>query len=117
MTSPDGSQVAAITQDYTLLLSPLQGGEPRTVTKLSADETVNQWSADGRTLFVSCPGTRLEVSGIDLPSGARRLWKTFQPPDPAGVRASVFLATPDARGYAYSYMRILDELYCVEGLK
>jgi hypothetical protein len=38
-------------------------------------------------------------------------------PDPAGVRVFDFVVTRDARSYAYGYLRILDELYLVEGLK
>jgi eukaryotic-like serine/threonine-protein kinase len=118
--SPDGRWVAAVTQDSAIMLFGLQGGEPRTVAKLTPGEgreSVSQWSADGRTLFVSHGGTRLEVFGIDVRSGARRLWKTFEAPDPAGVRVSDFMITRDARSYAYGYMRFLDELFLVEGLK
>jgi eukaryotic-like serine/threonine-protein kinase len=118
--SPDERWVAAVTQDSTLVLFPLQGGEPRAVAKLvpgEGRESVSQWSADGRTLFVSHGGTRLDVFGIDVQSGARRLWKTFEVPDPAGVRVSDFIITRDARSYAYGYMRFLDELFLVEGLK
>jgi eukaryotic-like serine/threonine-protein kinase len=118
--SPDGRWVAAVTQDSTLVLFPLKGGEPRAVAKLvpgEGRESVSQWSADGRTLFVSHAGTRLDVFGIDIQSGARRLWRTFEVPDPAGVRVSDFIITRDARSYAYGYMRFLDELFLVEGLK
>jgi len=45
------------------------------------------------------------------------LWKTFEVPDPAGVEASKFLVTRDERSYAFGYLRTLDELYLVEGLK
>jgi len=117
-TSPDGHWVAAVTQDSTLMLFPLQGGEPRPVAKLAPTEAVSQWGADGQTLFVShAGGTRLEVSGIDVKSGKRQLWKTFEVPDPAGVHVSNLVVTRDARSYAYGYIRILDELYLVEGLK
>jgi Tol biopolymer transport system component len=117
-TSPDGRWVAAVTQDSTLTLFPLQGGEPRSVAKLYPDdEEVSQWSADGRTLFVDRWGVRLEVFGIDVQLGKRQLWKTFEVPDPAGVRGMAFVVTRDARSYAYGYARVLDELYLVEGLK
>ncbi len=117
VTSPDGQWVAAVTQDSTVVLFQLQGGEPKPVAKLVPREWVSQWSADGRTLFVSHEGTRLDVFGIDVQSGERRLWKTFEVPDPAGVRVAKFVVTRDARSYAYGYLRILDELYLVEGLK
>jgi Tol biopolymer transport system component len=116
-TSPDGRWVAAVTQDFTLMLFPLQGGEPKPIAKLTTRETISQWSADGRTLFVSHGGYKLLVFGIDVQSGERRLWKTFEVPDPAGVRVSDFVVTRDARSYAYGYMRVLDELYLVESLK
>jgi Tol biopolymer transport system component len=116
-TSPDGRWVATVTQDSTLVLFSLQGGEPKPVAKLAPREAVSTWSADGRTLFVSHEGTHLDVFGIDVQSGERGLWRTFEVPDPAGVRVSNFLVTRDARSYAYGYLRILDELYLVEGLK
>jgi Tol biopolymer transport system component len=116
-TSPDGRWVAAVTQDFALRLFPLQGGEPRSVAKLAPDEEVSQWSADGRTLLVRRSGTRLDVFGIDAQSGQRRLWKTVEVPDPAGVRVLTFRVTRDARSYAYGYLRILGELYLAEGLK
>jgi len=119
-TSPDGLWVAAVTQDSTLMLFPLQNGEPRTVAKLApreGREAVIQWNTDGRTAFISHAGTRLDVFSIDIQSGERKLWKTFEVPDPAGVRVSNFIITRDARSYAYGYMRFLDELFLVEGLR
>ncbi len=120
-TSPDGRWLAAVTQDSMLMLFPLQGGEPKAVAKLlgkgQGREAVSQWSADGRTLFVSHEGTRLDVFTVDARSGERKLWRSFDVADRAGVRVSKFIITRDARSYAYGYMRFLDELYLVEGLK
>jgi hypothetical protein len=103
------------------MLFPLGGGEPRSVARLAYSEAVNQWSADGRTLFVGRQregGVRYDVFGIDVQSGRRQLWKTFEVPDPAGVDAAIrFRVTRDERSYAYGYLRTLDELYLVEGLK
>jgi Tol biopolymer transport system component len=115
--SPDGRWVAAVTDDLTLILFPLEGGEPRRVTRLAPREAVSQWIADGRTLFIDHPGSRLDVFGIDVQSGDRQLWKSFELPDPAGVRLMGFVITRDARSYAYGYFRVLDELYLVDGLK
>ncbi len=116
-TSPDGRWVAAITPDSMIVLVPVQGGEPRSVAKLAAWEDLCQWSADGRTLFVSRRGVRLDVFRIDVQTGKRQLWRSFELPDPAGAQLSSFLVTPDGRSYAYVYLRTLDELYLVEGLK
>jgi hypothetical protein len=40
------------------------------------------------------------------------------PADPAGVVETLgIVPTPDGRFYAYSYLRLLTELYLVEGLR
>jgi Tol biopolymer transport system component len=115
--SPDGRWVAAVAPDSTLVLCPLQGGEPKPVAKLAPQEGVCQWSTDGKTLFISRTGVHLDVLSLDVQTGARRLWKTFELPDPAGALMRYCRVTPDGRSYAYGYTRSLDELYVVEGLK
>jgi WD40 repeat protein len=117
VTSPDGRWVAAVTQDSEIILFPLEGGESRHVMKRTPGEDLSQWSADGRTLYISCRGNPLEVFSFDLQSGKRQLWRTFELPDPAGAVIATFLVTRDARSYAYGYLRFLNELYLVEGLK
>jgi Tol biopolymer transport system component len=116
-TSPDGRWVAAVTQDRTLMLFPLQGGEPRFLAKIGQEEAVSEWSADGRTLFVFRQAARLDAFGVSVESGERRLWRSFEVPDPAGAVGAAFVVTRDARAYVYGYLRFLDELYLVEGLR
>ena len=116
--SPDGRWLAAVTQDSTLVLVPLEGGDARPIAKLSPSEAVSQWSADGRTLFVRRAGTRLDVFAMAVESGERQLWRTFEVPDPAGAGiGTAFVVTSDARSYAYVYAQYLDELYLVRGLQ
>ena len=119
ITSPDGGWVAAVAPDSTLMVVPSQGGESRAVAKLIGQEAVRQWSTDGRTLFVSRTGTHLDVFCIDVGSGKRAPWRTFEVPDPAGVsmHREGFIVTRDGKSYVYGYIRNLDELYLVEGLK
>jgi hypothetical protein len=58
------------------------------------------------------------VDVIDVASGARRPWKELRPPDPAGVLAiGPILLSADGQSYIYSYRRLLDELFLVEGLR
>ncbi|MGD1149010.1 MAG: protein kinase [Thermoanaerobaculaceae bacterium] len=116
-TSPDGRWVATVTADFTLTLFPLDGGKARSLTKLDQRDAVSQWSEDGRTLFVYGLGERLDVFGVDVGTGEKRLWRTFELPDPAGASIGSFAVTRDARSYAYGYLRFLDELYLVEGLR
>lgn len=120
--SPDGSSVI-FTSGYEekFFAYPINGGEPRAIAGPKQGDWPILWSADGRSLLV----TRLDVSPtevylVDIRTGERRLWKTFVPPDPAGVENSFgewVVPTPDGRSYSYSYMRNLSELYLVDGVK
>jgi hypothetical protein len=87
------------------------------VAKRSPRETLSQWSADGRMLYVSLGGNPFSVFSLDIQSGKRQLWKTFELPDPAGAAIVNCIITRDARSYAYCYFRFLDELYVLSGLK
>jgi hypothetical protein len=78
-----------------------------------------RYSPDGRALYVWKRGDLpARISKIDLETGKRDVWKDLLPADPAGVeRISNVLVTPDAKGYAYCYARLLSDLFVVEGLK
>jgi hypothetical protein len=60
----------------------------------------------------------VKVFRINLTTGRRELWKELMPPDPAGllyIRAPSL--TPDARGYGYTYFRVLSQVYLIENVK
>ena len=111
--SLDGRFLAGVVEQG-LTIFPTGGGAPRTVTSLLPEEQVVCWSADGRSLFVGRQGT---VSQIDVNTGRRTAWKTFRVPDPAGVWVRSPVLAQKSQGYAYGYLRWLDDLYLVEGLK
>ncbi len=60
----------------------------------------------------------MRVLRLDLRTGRRDPWLELAPPDRAGVP---FMdspeVTPNGRFYAYTYPRILSDLFVVEGLK
>ena len=115
--SPDGHSVATkINRQPTLL--DLDGGAPRPITGLADGEQPVAWSPDGHALFVATGDTERTVSRLDLASGRRTTWKVLQPADRAGI-TSVFgvHVGGDEQSYAYSYTRVLSELYLVDGLK
>jgi hypothetical protein len=82
------------------------------------DEQPIQWASDSRHLLVAKRQLPLTVFRLDPESGQRQLWKQLTSTDAAGVEAIASIRF-DASGnaYAYSYYRILSELYVVEGLK
>ena len=55
---------------------------------------------------------------VDIATGHEEKWKDLAPADMTGI-IGVYGAriTPDGRGYAISYARVLSDLYVVEGLK
>jgi len=118
--SPDGRFVAALGPDQSVMLYPVEGGSPpRPVPGLSPGDVPIRFSGDGKALFV---GRLAEIPGkvfrVDLATGRRELWKELAPSDRAGVaRHFTIRMTPDGRSYAYHYVRYLNELYLVDGLK
>jgi len=117
--APDGDAVAAVGPAGKVWLYPVSGGEPRPLFAVAPNEVPLRFSADGRYLFT---GARRELPGrifrVDLATGAREDWLTLLPADPAGVRVIGNIhVTPDGRSYAYTYNRLLSELYLVTGLR
>jgi serine/threonine protein kinase/Tol biopolymer transport system component len=117
--SPDGKLVAAVGADQKGALFPVDGGEARPLPGLLPGEFPLRFSPDGRAVFAWKRGeVPARVSRVDVESGRREVWKELLPADPAGVeRISNVLVTPDAKGYAYCYARLLSDLFVVEGLK
>jgi hypothetical protein len=111
-------------------LYPVAGGDPCVLSFICADETPVQWSSDGSLLYVvraaTWPGAAAqilhslpaEVDRVDLRTGRRTLWKTLAPPDAVGVEAvNTVLVTPDGRSYCYGYLKSLNDLFVLNGLK
>ena len=84
--SPDGKKLALHMGGGQGFILPLDGG-PRTPLKgLEPEDRLDQWSGDGRYLFVSRPRELPgKVFRIEIETGRRELWKDLMPPDPAGV--------------------------------
>jgi Tol biopolymer transport system component len=117
--SPDGQWIAANCPDRGEL-HPVNGGEPKPIRGLEPDDVILQWSADGRSLFVSQRSEYVaRVFLLDLETGDRVLWKELAPDDRSGVagKGYTIVVNPDGTAYAYSYNLILSELYVAEGLQ
>jgi serine/threonine protein kinase len=116
--SPDGRFVACTGSDGTMRLVPVEGGESRTVPGVSPGEVLIRWGHDGGSLFVYAPGQLpARIHRVNVDSGQRTLLMELIPSDPAGVSTiGQIRLTPDGKSCAYSFKRILSELYLVEGL-
>jgi hypothetical protein len=117
--SPSGDLVAGIGPDRKVYTYAINGGEPRLVPGVQANEAPTSWSSDGRALFVFRYGEiPAQVVQIDLATGQRKPWKQLDPADAAGIDSiNGIMMTTDAKGYVYGYIRTLCDLYLVEGIK
>jgi eukaryotic-like serine/threonine-protein kinase len=116
--SPDDRYVAASGPDGKLLLYPTSLGDPVPVLGVESNEFPIQWSPDAKSVLVTRPGEPPgRIFRVDPFSGKRELLRQFAPSDPTGVVAiQGVVVTPNADAYAYTYARILSDLYVAEGL-
>jgi Tol biopolymer transport system component len=116
--SPD-QKYATVVAGGKLSLFPIQGGAPKLIANLEPGESVVQWSADSRSLFLrKLEGPALlRISRLDIATGRRQLWKELGTPDTVGVQIGPVVMTPDGSAYAYSFQRDISTLYLAQGLK
>jgi len=78
-----------------------------------------RWTADGTSIYISrAEGPKTVLSKVDVATGKRTIVREVKAADPAGVQGILRVyPTPDARYYAYSYVRVLSTLFEVEGVK
>jgi Tol biopolymer transport system component len=120
--SPDGKKLALHMGGGQGFILPLDGGPRAPIKGLEPGDRLDQWSGDGRYLYVSrqqeLPG---KVFRIEIETGRRELWKELMPADPAGVVH--VLNTPiaissDGKSYAYTYIRaVVSDLYLLDGVR
>jgi Tol biopolymer transport system component len=119
-SSPDGKWLAVTGPQRDLSLLSVDGTAPaRPVRGWTRGATVLQWSGDSQSLFLTTE-TELPMSirRLDLQTGGTELVKTLVPPDTAGVQTiAAPIVTRDGRTYAYTYIRLLGDLYVAEGIK
>jgi Tol biopolymer transport system component len=118
LVSPDGASTVVRGPDRKTYLYPISGGEPTVIPGVEANEQVDQFGADSRSVYVRSQGdVPAKVYRLDLATGRRELWRSLMPADAGGVSLISPLPTPSGESYAYSYGRTLSDLYVVDGLK
>jgi eukaryotic-like serine/threonine-protein kinase len=117
IVSPDGKQIAGLGPDRKVLLVAVSGGEPKALDIPFAAAPI-QWSDDGKVLYLREleSGPLIRVFRYDLTTSQYRLLKEMTPPDRVGLSSLFELVMGrNERSYAYSYMRVLSELFVVDG--
>ena len=118
LATHDSRYVVGKTREQVFAFA-VDGGAPIPLSYLDRDDEPLQWSTDDSVLYVRRAGAWPPVvDRVDTRTGKREPWKTIQPGDPTGVDTVVrIVVTPDGRSYCHDYVRLLSELFVVEGLK
>ena len=121
--SPDGTFLPGVGRSGDYWIVPLAGGPSRRV-HAAADGFEKGappvgWTSDGRQLFIARDGdVPAKVQKLDLATGRLEPWKNLTLEDLAGiVRIGSVRVAADGRAWAFSYIRVLSNLYVVDGLK
>jgi hypothetical protein len=116
--SPDGKLLAGRDENGGISIYPVDGGQAHRVAGAAPEGDPVQWTADGKSLYLYYEGIPGRLEKLDLATGRRQPWKEFLPADPTGVLlVQPLLVTPEGNAYVYTYVRVLSDLYLVEGLK
>jgi len=115
--SPSGHAAASVCGG-NIVVYHTDDSEPRVVEKARERERVVAWSSDGKALFVCARGRiSVDIDRVEIESGARSLWHTIRPSDPAGIMDLFPVKiTPDGERYTYGYRRYLSDLFIVRGV-
>jgi hypothetical protein len=117
--SPDGRTVAVALDGGDLLLCPVAGGEPRLLATTPRGLVPISWVEEGKQLLAFArEGSGADVVRLDPLTGSSVPLRRLEPSDAAGViGVPTVRVTPDGRQWAWSYARLLSELYVAEGLR
>ena len=117
--SPDGRQILCSRPGGAYFIQNEGDAVARRVPGLTAQDEVIRWSADGRGLDVfRAADMPFRFERLDIASGRRTLVREVAPVDRTGVlRALGATVTDDSRAYAYRYIRVVSQLFAVEGAR
>jgi Tol biopolymer transport system component len=115
----DGRSFVTRGIDRRLAVFAIAGGDGRALAAAQpGDVPIVAWGV-GVWLYVLGGGDRpAAIARITLRDGRREPVRELVPPDPAGTVSILrVVMTPDARSYAYTFVRALSSLYLVDGLR
>jgi len=101
-----------------MTLYPVDGGAPKPIAGVAANDRAIRFREDGSAIFTyTRGGLPSKIHRIDVNTGERKLWKELSAADPTGVEGiTAVRMTPGGDCFAFSYAQRLNDLYVVEGL-
>jgi Tol biopolymer transport system component len=119
LVTPDSKYLLATDPNGKHLLYPLPGGDPRPITgPFEANDALFQFDPDGKSVIVGQRGVPLKLFRVYLDTNRRELLRELAPADPGGVQTILGARlSADGKSYAYTYYRVLSDLWVIDGLK
>jgi predicted Ser/Thr protein kinase len=119
--SPDGKFVVADdgTRGWSVFALDAVGiSPPMEIIGLGRGFMPMGWTEDSRSLYIQSGSEKApQLFRLDWRTGKKDFFREIRQPDATGIATSNILLTPDGRGWVYSCLRRLSEIYLVEGLK
>jgi Tol biopolymer transport system component len=119
--SPDGRSIAVASSDGKWGIWSMEGGSFHSIPDLDANYSVNDWSRDGNSVYVTSSKPD-EQNGrvylVNIHTGKMELWKSLAregQPITGGFGALQF--SRDGSAYSYLYSQTVSEAYVVRGLR
>jgi hypothetical protein len=115
LVTPDNQRVLGRSAGHYYFY-PVAGGARVPVAGLQATDVPVRFSHDGTEVYVASFGKIPAIlMRVNLASGERTLLRETAPPDRSGlINVGPIFVTPDGGTMAYSYLRLLSELYLVD---
>jgi len=119
IVAPDGKRIAGRNAAAEAVVFDRESQKLEIIPGVEPQEEFSEWTEDGRALITySSTPSAARIYRIDVSTGQRTLLQTIDPAEKAGLTTPIRLAYAGrAKTYAYSTIRILGNLYIVEGLE
>ena len=116
LISPDGLKVMFIGRSIKTPIYTIAGAHVRDI---ELPNSAVGWTADSRGVFVYSPEEMpIKLKRFDLATGTITPWKEIATPDLAGASTNPDLVMNHAGdAYAYSFFRMMTDLFIVDGLR
>jgi hypothetical protein len=116
IVTPDNRRALGRAADHHFYFYPVSGGTPELAGALQSSDVPIRFGHDSSTLYVASFGKiPAMLMRVNLATGERTLLRETAPPDRSGlINVGPIFVTPDGGTMAYSYLRLLSELYLVD---
>ena len=115
--SPDGQWFITV-DPHKLLISPVAGGDSKTILDLQPGESVARWSGDGRYLFLQQrEPASIKISRLEIATHRREPWRVIKVPEPGAQFFGPLALSADGKACATTFQHDLANLFLVRGLK